>query len=347
MTPSARWRALRRWAAALRRWAAPIVDPTPASMRRLALAGVVVNAGIVSTGAAVRLSKSGLGCLDWPTCTTGSLVAAPRAGEPIIHTWVEFGNRTLTGVLEVVAVAVLVAAWRFRPAGLRRPDLVWLAALQPVAVLVQAVIGGVVVLTNLSPAWVAGHFLVSVAVIAAAVTLYARCTEGISAPRSLIRTDLRLLSLAVAAVALIMLAAGTAVTGTGPLAGAGDVPRFHLWSLAGVTQLHADIGWLLGGLAAALAVGLHFSGAPARAVRLGWTLLGLLAVQGAVGYVQYFSHLPAGLVWVHASVSVVIWVVALRLVFAGRDRGPLTAHARLLPPAAYPAAARSGGQGPE
>jgi heme a synthase len=297
-------------------------------MRRLALAGVVVNAGIVSTGAAVRLSNSGLGCLDWPACTRNSLVAAPRAGEPVIHTWIEFGNRTLTGVLEVVAVAVFVAAWRFRPGGRRRADLVWLAALQPAAVLLQAVIGGVVVLTDLSPAWVAGHFLVSVAVVAAAVTLHVRCTEGTGPPRPVIRTDLRLLSAGVAAVAVVMLAAGTAVTGTGPLAGAGDVPRFHLWSLAGITQLHADIGWLLGGLAVALAIGLRFSGAPANAVRPGWALLGLLAAQGTIGYVQYFLHLPAGLVWVHASVSVLIWITALRLVFAGRDRGPLVAHTR-------------------
>jgi cytochrome c oxidase assembly protein subunit 15 len=299
-------------------------------MRRVALAGVVVNAGIVSTGAAVRLSDSGLGCLDWPTCTKTSLVAAGRAGEPMFHTWIEFGNRTLTGVLELIAVAVLVAAWRFRPGGRRRPDLVWLAALQPVAVLLQAVIGGVVVLTNLSPGWVAGHFLVSVAVVAAAVTLHVRCTEGTSPPRSLVRPDLRLLSFAVAAVAAAMLTAGTVVTGTGPLAGAGDVPRFHFWSLAGITQLHADIGWLLGGLTGALALGLRFSGAPARAVRLGWTLLGLLAAQGTVGYVQYFSRLPAGLVWVHASLSVVVWVVVLRLIFAGRDRGPLVTE----PPAA-------------
>jgi heme A synthase len=191
----------------------------------------------------------------------------------------------------------------------------------------QAVIGGVVVLTDLSPGWVAGHFLLSAAVVAAAVALHIRCTEGTRPPRPVLRTDLRLLSFGVAAVAAAMLAAGTLVTGTGPLAGAGDVPRFHLWSLTGVTQLHSDIGWLLGGLAAALAVGLRFSGAPAPAVRLGWAMLGLLAAQGAVGYAQYFSHLPAGLVWLHASVSVLIWIAAVRLVFAGRDRGPVVAAA--------------------
>ena len=118
-----------------------------------------------------------------------------------------------------------------------------------------------------------------------------------------------------------MLAAGTVVTGTGPLAGAGNIPRFHL-PLGGVTQFHADIGWLLGGLVIALVVGLRLVGAPRRAVRLGWLLLALIGAQGAIGYAQYFSGLPAGLVWVHVADSVVIWVTALLLVFALRDRGP-------------------------
>ena len=117
-----------------------------------------------------------------------------------------------------------------------------------------------------------------------------------------------------------MLAAGTVVTGTGPLAGAGAVPRFHL-PLAGATQFHADIGWLLGGLAVPLAVGLRLTRAPAPAVRLGWALLALIGLQGMIGYIQYFSGLPAGLVWVHVCGSTLIWIVALRLMFALRDRG--------------------------
>ena len=117
-----------------RRWATAVWDPTPVSMRRIALAGVISAAVIIVTGAAVRLSKSGLGCPDWPQCTRGSLVAAPTRGDPMFHTWIEFGNRMVTVVVTVVAVAVLIAAWRFRPGGpgaRRRPDLVWLAAAQP------------------------------------------------------------------------------------------------------------------------------------------------------------------------------------------------------------------------
>ena len=181
-----------------RRWAAAVWDPTPVSMRRIALAGVISSTVIIVTGAAVRLSKSGLGCPDWPQCTRSSLVAAPTRGDPMFHTWIEFGNRMVTVVVTVVAVAVLIAAWRFRPGGpgaRRRPDLVWLAAAQPAGVVAQIVLGGIVVLTDLNPALVSLHFVVSVAVVAAAVALHVRCTEGTAPARSLVRPDLRLLGL--------------------------------------------------------------------------------------------------------------------------------------------------------
>jgi cytochrome c oxidase assembly protein subunit 15 len=112
------------------------------------------------------------------------------------------------------------------------------------------------------------------------------------------------------------------VTGTGPLAGDAGVPRYHL-PLEGVTQLHADIGWLIAGLTVALVAGLRLSGAPPRAMRAGWIMAAALGSQGVIGYIQYFTHLPAGLVWVHVTGSVLVWIAALRLFFATRDRGPL------------------------
>ena len=295
-------------------------------MRRIALAGVISSAVIIVTGAAVRLSKSGLGCPDWPQCTRGSLVAAHTRGDPMFHTWIEFGNRMVTVVVTVVAVAVLIAAWRFRPGGpgaRRRPDLVWLAAAQPAGIVAQIVLGGIVVLTKLNPATVSLHFMVSVAVVAAAVALHVKCTEGTAPPRSLVRPDLRMLGYGVVAVTAVMLAAGTVVTGTGPLAGAGDVPRYHL-PLEGVTQLHADFGWLLAGLMVALLLGLRLTAAPPKAVRLGWLLLGLIGLQGVIGYTQYFTRLPAGLVWCHVTGSVAIWITALLLPYSLRDRGSVT-----------------------
>jgi heme a synthase len=316
--------------ATLRRWVDTVWAPTPDSMRRIALAGVVSTAVIIVTGAAVRLSKSGLGCPDWPQCTRSSLVAAHTRGDPMFHTWIEFGNRLVTVALTAVAVAVLIAAWRFRPGGRRRTDLVWLAAIQPAGVIAQIVLGGIVVLTNLNPAMVSLHFVVSIAVVAGAVALHARCAEGSAPARSLVRADLRLLSYALAAVTAVMLAAGTVVTGTGPLAGAGAVPRYHL-PLTGVTQFHSDIGWLLGGLMLPLVVGLRLTRAPVRVMRLGWLLLALIMTQGAVGYTQYFTGLPAGLVWVHVAGSLLIWIVALRLVYSVRDRGPVIGPASLPP----------------
>jgi heme a synthase len=292
-------------------------------MRRIALAGILANAGIIMTGAAVRLSKSGLGCPDWPQCTRNSLVAAPTRGDPMFHTWIEFGNRTLTGLLMVIAVVVLVAAWQFRPGGRRRRDLVWLAAGQPAGVVAQAVLGGIVVLTNLNPAWVSVHFMVSIAVVGIAVLLYVRCAEGTGPARSLVRIDQRIMARGLVALVALMLAAGTVVTGTGPLAGAGSVPRYHL-PLEGVTQMHADIGWMLGMLVTVLALSLQLTSTARRAVRLGWVMFFLVFAQGAIGYSQYFSGLPAGLVWVHVSDSVLIWIVALLLMFATRDRGPVT-----------------------
>ena len=117
-----------------------------------------------------------------------------------------------------------------------------------------------------------------------------------------VRRDLRLLSAALVGVTGLMLAAGTVVTGTGPLAGNAAAARYKL-PLEGVTQLHADIGWLLAGLAVALVLGLRLSGAPPRAVRAGWVMLAALGSQGVIGYIQYFTHLPAGLVWVHVTGS--------------------------------------------
>jgi len=162
-----------------------------------------------------------------------------------------------------------------------------------------------------------------------------RCTEGTGPATALVRPELRLLAGGLVVVVLAMLAAGTVVTGTGPLAGAAGVPRYQL-PLQGVTQFHADIGWLLGGVVFALVLGLRLTGAPARVSRVSYVLLGLVAVQGMLGYIQYFSGLPAGLVWVHESASMLIWIGALRLLYTMRDRGSVTDPA--------PAAAKTAAQ---
>jgi cytochrome c oxidase assembly protein subunit 15 len=314
-----------------------VLRPTQAAIRGWALAAVVSNAVLIATGEAVRLSSSGLGCPDWPSCTKTSLVAAHSAGQTSLNTAIEFGNRLLTYPLVIIAGLTFIACLRYRPGGAparRRRDLVWLSAALPLGVIAQALVGGIVVLTQLNPAGVSVHYLLSSAILAAAVVLYVRAGEGDGPAVPLVRTDLRVLTGLLVGVTALMLAAGTVVTGTGPLAGtvlAADghrktVPRFH-FGLENVTQLHADIGWFIAALAVAVVIGLRFSSAPRAAVRLGWLVLIGLGVQGVIGYVQYFNHLPAGLVWVHVSTSVVIWIFVLRLYLATRTRTAASAPA--------------------
>ncbi|MBO0805253.1 MAG: heme A synthase [Nocardiopsaceae bacterium] len=310
----------------------PLLRPTRASVRGWALAAVIANAVIICTGAAVRLSSSGLGCPDWPKCTQASAVAAHSAGQTTLNTWIEFGNRLLNFPLAAIAGCAFIACLMYSPDGRRRRDLIWLSAMLPLGVIAQAVLGGIVVLTRLNPALVAGHFLLSSALIlTAAVVLHVRASEGAGPARGLVRADLRVLSALLVAATAVMLAAGTVVTGTGPLAGTTidnhghltTVPRFHL-SLESVTQLHADIGWFIGALAVALAIGMGLADrAPRRAVVLSRLVLIGFGVQGIIGYVQYFSHLPAGLVWVHVSTSVALWIAVLKLYLSTRERAPL------------------------
>jgi cytochrome c oxidase assembly protein subunit 15 len=264
-------------------------------------------------------------------------VASKNAGQTLLNTWIEFGNRLLNFPLVIIAALIFIAAWRFRPAGPGGPGalvngsrrgFVWLAAAQPLGVVAQAVIGGILVLAKLNPALVSVHFLVSAAVVAAAVALHMRCAQvaspqeqggsgGDRSPRASTA-----ISAALVGVTCLMLAAGTVVTGTGPLAGDAGVARYHL-PLEGVTQLHADIGWLLTGLSVALVLGLRLSGAPGRAVRAGWVVLAAIGTQGVIGYIQYFNHLPAGLVWVHVTGSVLVWIAVLRLFLTVRARTPV------------------------
>ena len=315
VSTQARGLAVRRVLAAA---VAAVLAPARADMRRFALAAIIADAGSIATGAAVRLSQSGLGCPTWPQCTGRSLVAASSGQSTLAHAWIEFGNRLFVTLIMIVTALVLVAAWRFGLADRRgRMRVVGLAAVQPLGVALQAVLGGIVVLTNLNPAMVSVHFLASIAILGAAVALHVMFADPAPGPEGAVRADLRWLSAGLVAVAGLMLAAGTVVTGTGPLAGAPSVPRYRL-PLVGVTQFHADIGWLLAGLTIAMVIALRVASPPPPAMRRGWLLLGLILAQGAVGYSQYFSGLPAGLVWVHVLGATLVWIAALRLFFALR-----------------------------
>ncbi|HEU5161069.1 MAG TPA: COX15/CtaA family protein [Streptosporangiaceae bacterium] len=292
--------------------------PNAATLRSLALLGVIVNAGIIVSGGAVRLTQSGLGCPTWPKCTGDSLVPTRDGGHAGLNMAIEFGNRTLTFLVLAAGVAVFVAAARLSP---RRRDLLRLAALQPLGVVAQAALGGVTVLTKLHPATVAAHYMLSAAILVAAYALYARAGEGDGPPRPLVRPALRVLAFVLTGVVVALLAVGTIVTGTGPHAGDAAAPRFG-FNIEEVARLHGELAWLTVALTVALIVALHRTGAPALVRRTALVLLAVELAQGAIGYTQYFLGVPALLVGLHMLGSALLWLATLAVVFASRTRTP-------------------------
>jgi cytochrome c oxidase assembly protein subunit 15 len=289
---------------------------SPAVVSRVALANVVANVLIVVTGGAVRLTGSGLGCPTWPECTDGSLVTTPAlAGHGVI----EFGNRMLTFALTVVAVATVIAVFRSPRRDLRR-----LAVLSFLGIPVQALLGGITVLTGLNPWTVAAHFLLSMVLVAVATVLWLRSREpGVG--QLVVRPPLAGLVAGIAAVTGAVLVIGTVVTGSGPHSGDLDPAGVPTGARIGfdpalVAQLHADVVFLLVGLTVALLVALYATEAPGRVRRAARDLLVVELAQGLVGYVQHFLHLPIGLVIVHMLGAALITVYVARLVWS--IRGP-------------------------
>jgi heme a synthase len=292
-------------------------NPGPAALRWWMLANIAVNAGIAVTGATVRVTQSGLGCSEWPRCTPDSFVPSGGEHHPVLNEAIEFGNRTLTFLVLAVGLIVLVALWRAH--GRRRPDLLLLGALIPAGVLGQAVVGGITVWTQLHPAAVGTHFLLSMVVLVAGVCLYLRGREPRGALHPTVPTTLRRLASALAVLAFVLLAAGVVTTGTGPLGGDLDAPRWAL-DLPSVTRVHSTLGWATALLALTLLAGLLRAGAPRRLRGYAGLLLAVLLAQGAVGYTQYALALPEWLVVSHVLGSVVSWVLVLRVYFGTAER---------------------------
>jgi cytochrome c oxidase assembly protein subunit 15 len=276
----------------------------------VALANLVANVGIVVTGGAVRLTGSGLGCPTWPRCTDESLVPTPAlAGHGVI----EFGNRLLTFVLAAVAIATVVVVWRSA-----RRDLRPLALLSFLGIPAQALLGGVTVLTGLNPWTVAAHFLLSMVLVAVATTLWLRSREpGVGEP--LVRRPFALLVAGIAAVTAVVLVVGTVVTGSGPHSGDPKAGRTG-FDPELVSQLHADLVFLLLGLTVALLVALYATNSPDRLRLAARDLVLVQVAQGVIGFVQYFTDLPIVLVLVHMLGAALITVFTARLV--GALRGP-------------------------
>lgn len=280
---------------------------------RVALASLVT---IVVTGSLVRLTGSGLGCDDWPACNERRFVDVTTG-----HAAIEQVNRLFTGVVAASVIAAALASFVVRP---RRRILGWLAIGQVAGVAAQVVIGGVVVLTGLNPWSNMVHFLVSVVLVTFGVLLVDEARG--ERPNGSLSHVSSLLVLGGGGFAALAMVLGTVVTATGPHAGDADAPRFNL-DLGSVARTHSAA--VLACLACLVVLSLRLVRSPGERAVLGGTIQTMLAVgllQGFVGYLQYFTGVPAALAAVHIALSMFFWIAVVRAVrtafIAGRPLSP-------------------------
>ncbi|MFP4149779.1 MAG: COX15/CtaA family protein [Nitriliruptoraceae bacterium] len=295
--------------------------PSRRALRGAALAALIANMVIVFTGGIVRVTGSGLGCSDWPTCDGSNI--SPIAGGGGHEAWqgyVEFGNRLLSAP---VLLAALLVWWFVRRSGPHPRVVRVLAALLPLGVMGQIVLGGVTVLTGLSPVTVAGHFLASMVLIAAAAGVYelVRAPDGEPPAARGVQHAMT----AVLIVAFVVLVLGTLVTGSGPHGGDLNAPRFG-FDLRVMAIAHADAVWLLLGLTGATVAVTWRSGPPRfrRTLRL---LLLVQLGQGGLGYLQYWLGVPPTLVSFHILGATIMWAIAVLAWGRARDHASLVGGA--------------------
>ncbi len=293
------------------RWLAPLL-----------LANLVAEVGIVVTGGLVRVTGSGLGCPTWPECVDGSITPTIEQPEGI-HKYIEFGNRTLTSVLVVLAAATVLAVWRWAPRRAMKSGAVAVLG----GVFAQAALGGATVRLGLNPATVAAHFLLSMALVAASSYLWFARHDAAGPPRPLVPPLVTRLGWVTVAAGAAVLAMGTVVTGSGPHSGDADEPNRFGFDARTVSWLHADLVMVFIGLVVATWLAARLTAVddergPARA----WlVVLGVSLAQGLIGYVQYFTNLPEALVIAHmlgASLLVVALTNGILALRRRDDAGP-------------------------
>lgn len=268
---------------------------------------------IVVSGAAVRLTGSGLGCSTWPNCEPGSLVPHEESGP---HGLIEFVNRLFTGV---VSVAVVLAVLGSRLRTPRRRDLTWWSWTLVAGVLAQIVLGGLTVLFELSPPFVMGHYLLSAVLVGCATVLHHKAGEVDGGDRRPVATDeIRLLSKVLVAATALVLFTGTVVTGAGPHGGDEEVARLDFF-VPDVVRIHGAAVWIL--LAGTIWTYLlaRKGGASPVVDRALQVLVVAIVIQGAIGYTQYFTGVPVGLVAAHVLGSMLVWVAAVRVLLSTTD----------------------------
>jgi cytochrome c oxidase assembly protein subunit 15 len=295
-------------------------------VRGIFIANLIAQTAIVVTGAVVRVTGSGLGCPTWPECVEGSYIPTSRQAESW-HKYIEFGNRLLTFVLVIAAIAAIAAAvWdaraRRRAGTPRRPMLLALAAVPIIGTVAQAVLGGITVLTGLHPATVSAHFLLSMAIIAGTVALVVRSGDPGDRPVTpLVARPVTALAWVLVAVSGAVVFLGVLVTGSGPHSGDLESENRFSFDPRTISWLHADAVLLFLGLLIGLIVALAVLPSPPAARRRAWLLLAIAVAQGILGYTQYFTGVPAGLVIIHVIGACLVWVTVLFIPPALRTRG--------------------------
>ena len=287
---------------------------SPRAFQRITLVALVALAFIIVTGAAVRLTGSGLGCPDWPTCTESQLVA-PRE----YHAMVEFVNRTITGFVSVAVMLAVLGSLVRQP---RRRDLTWLSLGLVGGVLAQIVLGGLVVLFHLAPGLVMLHFSVSMVLVWNAVVLHHRAGIPDDELRRLlpVHPSAPLMGRALVGAAAVAIFLGTVVTGSGPHTGdhKGKFIDRLPFAVSDVARLHSLAVWLFLALTVASVVQLRRLGGSDEQLRRASVLLAVIVAQGALGYTQYFTGVPPLLVGVHIAGAIAVWVATLRFALALR-----------------------------
>jgi cytochrome c oxidase assembly protein subunit 15 len=278
---------------------------TPRQFERVAAAAVVALVLVIVSGAAVRLTGSGLGCSDWPGCTKTSVVAPNQ-----FHAWVEFGNRLINAAVTIASLGALVAALRRVP---RRRDLTILSAGLVLGLVAEIVMGYLVVRYKLTPGLVTAHFLLGLAFLALAVVLHhrSRLPDGPTVKEPVVGPAVRALSRVALAALVVVVCLGTVVTSTGPHGGSPTAPRFH-FSLHDVARLHAGAAEVLLAITLVLLLSLVRTGAPGPVIRRAQVVLIALLAQAAVGYMQYLTSDPIGLVALHVAGASLLVVAFLR-----------------------------------
>ncbi len=268
-----------------------------------------LQSALVVTGGAVRLTGSGLGCPTWPTCTGSSITPIAHQAQGTLHSWIEFGNRLLTIALVIAAVVALVATVKWSSTRADRRRVRWIAIWQVLGIFGQAILGGITVLTKLNPIPVSGHFLLSIVLIAGGQSLRHRMLDR---PRVATLPITKKLVLVVTALAALVVTVGTLVTGSGPHAGDIQAKRYP-FSPREISYLHADLVIALICLAIGLLLVIRVGEAGDSQLRLTRALEIFLITslsQGFIGYIQYFTGLPEGLVALHLLGATMVWIAA-------------------------------------